>query len=102
MPWGLAWDNHDPHVVQWSAMRVAAILSAALVGLVLAARALALAPLTLLANAWRPPHSRIGLRQWAVIWWAGSMRGAGEGPAQAACSIRHVNISMPTAPEDGW
>jgi hypothetical protein len=59
-------------------VRAAGILAAALVLLVFAARAATLLPLCLLANTWRPPASRISLRQAAVIWWAGSMRGAGE------------------------
>jgi hypothetical protein len=59
-------------------MRDAAVLAAALVVQVLVARALTLLPLTLLANTWRPPRSKISLNQAACIWWAGSMRGAGE------------------------
>ncbi|KAL4426691.1 hypothetical protein ABPG77_004747 [Micractinium sp. CCAP 211/92] len=56
--------------------RAAGTLAAALVALVLAARALTVAPLTCLANLWRPPGSRISARQAVVIWWSGSMRGA--------------------------
>jgi hypothetical protein len=59
-------------------MRDAAVLAAALVVQVLVARALTLLPLTLLADTWRPPRSKISLNQAACIWWAGSMRGAGE------------------------
>ncbi|KAI3438747.1 hypothetical protein D9Q98_001166 [Chlorella vulgaris] len=57
-------------------IRSAGILAAALVSLVFVARAATLIPLTLLANTWRPPGARIGLREGATIWWAGSMRGA--------------------------
>lgn len=56
--------------------RAAGTLAGALVALVLAARALTVAPLTCLANLWRPPACRISARQAVVIWWSGSMRGA--------------------------
>ncbi|KAL4425563.1 hypothetical protein ABPG75_009579 [Micractinium tetrahymenae] len=56
--------------------RAAGTLAAALVALVLVARALTVAPLTCVANLWRPPGCRISARQAAVIWWSGSMRGA--------------------------
>lgn len=59
-----------------SLAREAMLLAAALVGLVLLARALTIGPLALLANTWRPPGSRITLGQGAVIWWSGSIRGA--------------------------
>ena len=55
-----------------------AVLGQVLVVQVLVARALTLLPLTLLANTWRPPRSKISLNQAACLWWAGSMRGAGE------------------------
>lgn len=63
---------------QASVARSAGILAAALVVITFAARATMLLPLTLLANTWRPRGSKITPREGAVIWWAGSMRGASE------------------------
>lgn len=59
-------------------MRTSGLLALALVLQVLLARAVAIIPLVALSNAWRPPNCRLTLRQAAVIWWGGSMRGASE------------------------
>ncbi|KAI7841304.1 hypothetical protein COHA_004923 [Chlorella ohadii] len=57
-------------------VQASTILALALVASVLVARALTVAPLVLLANLWRPRACRISVREGAVIWWAGAMRGA--------------------------
>ena len=69
-----------PHPTRLQRKLIAASsgLAAALVALVLVARALTLGPLIALANTWRPTPCRISLRQGAVIAWAGSLRGASE------------------------
>lgn len=59
-------------------IQASTVLALVLVPSVLVARALTVAPLVLLANVWRPRACKISLREGAVIWWAGAMRGASE------------------------
>lgn len=63
---------------QGKLVQASTVLALALVVSVLVARALTVAPLVLLANLWRPRACRISIREGAVIWWAGAMRGASE------------------------
>ena len=64
----------------------AGALAVGLVAQVLVARAVVLVPLVALANTWRPRSSRIRAAQAVVVWWAGSMRGAGEAVLQGGRS----------------
>lgn len=63
---------------QTKVIMTAGTLAGCMVLLVLAARGVTLLALTLLANTWRPRGCKIGWGQGAVVWWAGSMRGASE------------------------